>query len=495
MALFVRKHLWLSWSVAVLAPALCVLVFGFGSWSSVVWGSPRAQFWTVSIAAVPAIALTGYVAHLGWTRRRAEVGLLGSGLAALSMFLLVHGLTAPGVRYGPNTAVATSVFIGVPLALFTCIAIVFPDSTFSRTIARHWRGWSLGLLAGAAALAAFMLVRPSAIPAPPGRHSLFTITVVAVCVFAAVRISMRHVRLFEVGHRGGSLVGAVSMAQLGTVMLVFLLPSAYSPGWWLAHVVGFAAIFAGCFGVMSAYRENAGVDEIAEPILDRDPLIALELGLSPEILAFIDALGKKDALTREHVIRVADLAIRVGARAGISHTDLRTLGLGALLHDIGKLVVPDDILKKPAGLTDEEYVLVQSHPLDGAHMLDLASPALRPVAPLVRWHHERWDGKGYPDQIGGPDLPLAAMIVSVCDAWDAMTALRVYRDAMPIEKARSIMQDGAGKQWNAACVQLLLEEAGAVSDATAATREPHQTRQHEIHSPAALNDLEECCAH
>ena len=128
-------------------------------------------------------------------------------------------------------------------------------------------------------------------------------------------------------------------------------------------------------------------------------------------------------------------------------------------------------------------------------MLDLASPALRPVAPLVRWHHERWDGKGYPDQIGGPDLPLAAMIVSVCDAWDAMTALRVYRDAMPIEKARSIMHDGAGKQWNAACVQLLLEETGAVTDANRALREPHPTHQHEIHSPAALNDLEECCAH
>jgi HD-GYP domain-containing protein (c-di-GMP phosphodiesterase class II) len=488
MALFVRRHLWLSWSVAVFVPAAFVLLFGFGHWSTVVWGSPRTLFWTVSSAAIGAIALTGYVATQGWSRRRAEVGLLGSGLAALSMLLLVHGLTAPGVFYGTNNAVATSVFVGVPLALLMCIAIVFPDTSFSRTIARHWRGWSLALLAAAAAIAGVMLVAPNAIPAPPGPHSLFTRAVVAVCIFAALRISIRHVRLFEVGQRGGSLVGAISMAQLGTVMLVFILPSAFSPGFWLAHVIGFAAVFAGSIGVMSAYLENSEIDEIAEPILERDPLIALELGLSPEIQAFVDALEKKDVLTREHVIRVADLAMRVGARAGLSDRELRTLGLGALLHDIGKLVVPDDILKKPAGLTDEEYTLIKSHPLDGAEMMDLASPALRPVAPLVRWHHERWDGKGYPDQIGGADLPLAAQIVSVCDAWDAMTALRVYRDAMPIEKAQAIMLEGAGKQWNAACVELLLEE-------TSTAPAPLDDVFRNFHRPASLDDLAECCAH
>jgi len=489
MAQFVRRYLWLSWSVAVFVPAACVLVFGFGHWSTVTMGSPRTLFWTVSSAAIGAIALTGYVAMQGWSRRRAEVGLLGSGLAALSLLLLVHGLTAPGVFYDANNAVGTSVFVGVPLALFMCLAIVFPDTSFGRTIARHWHGWSLAFLAAAVAIAALMLVAPDAIPAPPGPNSFFTRGVVAVCIFAALRISLRHVRLFAVGRRGGSLVGAISMAQLGTVMLVFILPTAFSPGFWLAHMIGFAAVFAGCLGVLSAYCESSVIDEIAEPILERDPLIALELGLSPEILAFVDALGQKDVLTREHVIRVADLAMRVGARAGISNTELRTLGLGALLHDIGKLVVPDDILKKPAGLTDEEYTLIKSHPLDGAEMMDLASPALRPVAPLVRWHHERWDGKGYPDQIGGPDLPLAAQIVSVCDAWDAMTALRVYRDAMPIERARAILLDGAGKQWNAACVELLLEETGTTPD-------PLDERMvREVHSTASLDDLAECCAH
>jgi HD-GYP domain-containing protein (c-di-GMP phosphodiesterase class II) len=181
--------------------------------------------------------------------------------------------------------------------------------------------------------------------------------------------------------------------------------------------------------------------------------------------------------------------MRVGARAGISNTELRTLGLGALLHDIGKLVVPDAILKKPTGLSDDEYALIKSHPLDGARMMDVASPALRPVAPLVRWHHERWDGKGYPDQIGGPDLPLAAQIVSVCDAWDAMTALRVYRDAMPIEQAQAIMLEGAGKQWNAACVELLLEETST----TPGRLDDDVLRN--FHRPASLDDLAECCAH
>jgi HD-GYP domain-containing protein (c-di-GMP phosphodiesterase class II) len=337
------------------------------------------------------------------------------------------------------------------------------------------------------AFAAFLLIAPNATPAPPGPHSLFTITLVALCIAAAIRISLRHVRLFEVGHRVGSMVGAISMAQLGTVMLVFVLPTAFSPGWWLAHVFGFAAIFAGCFGLISAYRAEPAVDIVAEPVLAHDPLIALELGLSPEIRAFVDALGEKDTLTQEHVIRVSDLAIRVGRRAGLSATELRTLGLGALLHDIGKLVMPDEILQKAAGLTDDEYAIVRSHPVDGAEILSDSSAALEPVAPLVRWHHERFDGTGYPDRLAGPALPLPAQIISVCDAWDAMTALRVYREAMPLEKARSIMRDGAGKQWNAACVQLLLDET---TETPATGAQPRGT----IHDESSLDDLAECCA-
>ena len=487
MRTLLRRRPWLAWSIAALGPAALVLLTGMGPASRITWGTPTTLFRSVPLAAVPAIALALFVMAQGWLRNRAEVALLGAALAGLSAMLLVHGLTAPGLLYGTNTAVSVSVFAGVPLALLTCLAIVFPTTNVGIVVGRAWRAWSIALVALAFAFAAFLLIAPNAIPAPPGPHSLFTITVVALSIAAAIRISLRHVRLFEVGHRVGSMVGAVSMAQLGTVMLVFVLPTAFSPGWWLAHVFGFVAIYAGCFGLISAYRAEPAVDIVTEPVLAHDPLIALELGLSPEIRSFVDALGEKDALTQEHVIRVSDLAIRVGRRAGLSPAELRTLGLGALLHDIGKLVMPDEILQKPAGLTDDEYAIVRSHPVDGAEILSDASQALQPVAPLVRWHHERFDGTGYPDQLAGPALPLPAQIISVCDAWDAMTALRVYRDAMPIEKARAIMNDGAGKQWNAACVELLLEETAATP---AAEAQPHG----HVHNASSLDDLAECCA-
>lgn len=173
------------------------------------------------------------------------------------------------------------------------------------------------------------------------------------------------------------------------------------------------------------------------------------------------ALEHKDGVTRHHVIRVGELAMRVGLRAGLPPARLRILGMGALLHDIGKLAVDDAVLNKPGQLTPLEFAQIQEHPEHGESII-AGSPVLRGAAAIVRWHHEKYDGTGYPDRLAGEQIPLEVAIVSVCDAWDAMTHDRQYRQGMSLALAEQIMREGAGSQWAPRAVQHLLDEVAAM---------------------------------
>ncbi len=175
------------------------------------------------------------------------------------------------------------------------------------------------------------------------------------------------------------------------------------------------------------------------------------------LISLAAALEAKDLTTAGHSERVAELAVHIGQHLGISEGEQETLRKGALLHDIGKIGVKESILLKPGALTPEETEHIQTHTTRG---YDICAPlkSLEPVLPIIRSHHERIDGKGYPDGIEGETIPLFARIVAVADTFDAMTTDRPYRKGMPLEKAISIyqkeMHDG---QWDPRCSQALLD--------------------------------------
>nr|WP_249420207.1 HD domain-containing phosphohydrolase [Rhabdothermincola salaria] len=240
-------------------------------------------------------------------------------------------------------------------------------------------------------------------------------------------------------------------------MVVGLTAPTWSPAWWAAHGVQAASVLVAVgAGLVLALRNRTLAATIA-PLIAGDPIGALELGLRPEIHAFVAALDRKDQITRDHVVRVSALALRVGERAGLAPRRLRALGLGALLHDVGKLVIPSDILTKPGKLTAEEYSVIKGHPARGAALL-ACDPELAAVAPLVRGHHERHDGHGYPDGLAGDEIPLEVAIISVVDAWDAMTNDRQYRAGRSGDRARAVLEEGAGTQWDPGAVELVLAE-------------------------------------
>jgi putative nucleotidyltransferase with HDIG domain len=188
-----------------------------------------------------------------------------------------------------------------------------------------------------------------------------------------------------------------------------------------------------------------------------DNALALSHAYRGTALLMSDLLEADDAYTGgEHSHGVVALALAVGDALGLDARDRRNLEFAALLHDIGKIRVPDAIINKPGKLTDAEFQLVKRHPVDGQEMLERVGGVLAEVGIIVRHHHERWDGGGYPDRIAGEAIPLAARIICACDAYSAMTTNRSYRAAMPVADAVAELERCAGTQFDAAVVQALL---------------------------------------
>jgi putative nucleotidyltransferase with HDIG domain len=170
-----------------------------------------------------------------------------------------------------------------------------------------------------------------------------------------------------------------------------------------------------------------------------------------------DAVEMQDSYTASHANEVAELAVRVGERLGFSGVELDRLRYGALLHDVGKIGIPAEILRKPGPLTDAERDRMDEHTAIGARMLERV-PFLAPVAPLVRSAHERHDGGGYPDGLAGDQIPRGAMVIATCDAFHAMTSDRSYREAMDLPAAESELLAHAGAQFDPGVVAALLDE-------------------------------------
>lgn len=169
--------------------------------------------------------------------------------------------------------------------------------------------------------------------------------------------------------------------------------------------------------------------------------------------ALLQALYERDPELKGHTNNVAALAVKMCRRLGLPDTEVEELDLAAQLHDIGKIAVPDDVLHKPGPLTDSDWNLIRQHTIVGQRILS-ASPALRRVGEIVRATHERWDGTGYPDRLTAEEIPFAARLIAVCDAFDAMTSTRAYRPPLTIGEALAELARCSGKQFDPALIDI-----------------------------------------
>ena len=185
-------------------------------------------------------------------------------------------------------------------------------------------------------------------------------------------------------------------------------------------------------------------------------LLELNSAYRGTALVLSDVVESDDHYTGQHSRSVVALALALAEGLGLSDERRRNLEFAALLHDVGKIAIPKQIVNKPGKLDPGEWTIIQTHTVEGEKMLSQVGRFMRDVGLLVRSHHERWDGRGYPDGLAGEEIPLEARIIACCDSWNAMRTDRVYRKALPLEVALAELTGNAGTQFDPRLVEALL---------------------------------------
>jgi len=248
-------------------------------------------------------------------------------------------------------------------------------------------------------------------------------------------------------------VRAPLAVQLKEAVFVYVIDAALAPVGLLAAMAldespYYVALMVPLFGVLAVFASERRVR-----LVQLTELNGAYRGTAMVLAEVVDA---DDAYTGMHTRDVVELSVAVAEKMALESEQTRNVEFGALLHDVGKVVIPKEIVNKPGPLNDAEWELMRTHTIAGQRMLDRVGGAMCEVGAIVRASHERWDGGGYPDGLAGEQIPLEARIVCACDAYNAMTTTRPYREAMEPADAAAELARCAGTQFDPAVVEALL---------------------------------------
>ena len=296
---------------------------------------------------------------------------------------------------------------------------------------------------------------PDVVPAVPEYGSPPAVAALIIGVAFYAVLVLRALKTYLLTRRHGDLAVVVGVAWLTAALPPALLLDYADLGWWIGHGFELAGIVIVGSAVAVDLTRTAESRPLVGDLRAADLVAEEEAFLGARVRALTQRLHAKDESTEEHTRRVALRAVQVGEELGLAPGRLRALAIGGLLHDIGKLSVPERVLKKPGALDDEEFAVVKRHPEWGIKLLRELGGFAPAVHELVHNHHERLDGKGYPRGLTECELALDTRILTVCDVYDALVSPRVYRPAWSHDAAMALLHDEVGTAFDARCVSAL----------------------------------------
>jgi HD-GYP domain-containing protein (c-di-GMP phosphodiesterase class II) len=412
------------------------------------------HFWGVGGAALAATAAAITLTIVGTRRSDARTVIVGTAFSVMAALLTLHGLSSPGVLIGYNGLVSftggATLPVGAAVLALTALPSVQRPGNVRRLLILQ------GVLLAAVALVGTVgMLGPSLVPSVPEPGGPLALATLAFGLALFAFLAVRAVNTFLLTRRRADLVVVVGLAFLATALVGALVLDYTHLGWWLGHA--FEVLGVLLVGVPVAVDLHRGTQSRSLTGGPRagELVVAEEAFLGARVRALTLRLAEKDEYTEEHTRRVALRAVQVGEELGLPPTRLRLLATGGLLHDIGKLSVPDAILKKPGPLDEDEFAVIKLHPEWGHRLLGELGGFPEPVRRLVLDHHERLDGSGYPNRLAGTELDLETRVLAVCDVYDALLSERVYRAAWTHERAVQLLREESGTSFDPACVAAL----------------------------------------
>jgi HD-GYP domain-containing protein (c-di-GMP phosphodiesterase class II) len=428
------------------------LLFGFGH-RMVMFGTP-VHFVGVGVSALAAAVVSLALTIVGVRRNDGRVVLIGTGFTVMSALLAIHGLATPGAIIGMNGVISLTGAATLPAGAAVLALSAVP--TLRRPRSMHallaLQAFSLLSVIG---LGVVGMAIPSIVPAvpEPGSSSAIAALIVGVVLFSV--LLLRALKTYLLTHRSADLVVVIGIAWLTSALPPALLMNYMDLGWWFGHLFELLGIVLVGATVAVDLHRSAQSRSLVGDLRGAELVAEEEAFLGVRVRALTQLLADKDESTEEHTRRVALRAVQVGEELGLAPGRLRALAIGGLLHDIGKLSVPEHILKKPGALDDEEFAAIKLHPGRGVKLLHELGGFAATIHELVHSHHERLDGRGYPRGLDESRLSLDTRILTVCDVYDALVSPRVYRDAWTHDAAMALLHDETGTAFDQRCVAAL----------------------------------------
>lgn len=412
----------------------------------------RAALVAVSAAIVLGATITASVR----TRRKPDTrsALMTVAFIAMSAVLVARVLAmTPGPLYSPGLARITEVAT-LPLGALVLALSVVPEM-------RQHRRFEVVAQTGPAVavffIAVFGLVFTAAedIPVYPLPGSTASLIVFAFGAALLGMLAVRAARTAVLSERRSDVI--VTAGLVAAIFASWGIANAFRNDvlWWTSHLLECLGLAAMCIPATRDLARQTSSRPLVGDLSAADIVADEEAFLDGRVHHLMLQLGRKDDVTEDHTRRVATLAVQMGEYLGLDASSLRDLAAGGLLHDIGKLQTPDQILKKPGKLTDAEYEVIKQHPGEGARILNEIGKFNERVLHLVEAHHERLDGGGYPHGSYASQIHIEARILAVADVFDALTSQRPYRVAWPADRALEVIERESGQGFDPRCVEAL----------------------------------------
>ena len=431
----------------------------------------HVHFYAVGFTALAAAAACVALSVVGGRFNDTRTVLVGGAFGVMAALLALHGLATPGFIIPEMNGVI--VFTGGATLPAGAALLALSSMRFARRIGVKRLLIVEGvLLAVVLGIGVSAILDPSAVPQLPTANSKPALVTLAIGLLLFGVLATRAVRTFMLTRRISDLLVTIGIFWLATSLVASLTMDYSQLGWWLGHGLELDGILIVGIPVALDLARSVQSRPLAGDIHAADLVGAEETFLGSHVRALTRLLGERDDYTEQHTRRVALRAVQVGEVLGLSASRLRALATGGLVHDIGKLSVPDSILKKPGPLDEDEYAVIKKHPEHGMKLLEGLGGFSDPVRRLVRDHHERLDGQGYPRGLRADEICLDTRILTACDVYDALISSRVYRPAWTHNDAIALLRSEAGTAFDARCVDALEQVLAHERGETTARREP-----------------------
>lgn len=428
--------------------------FGEAGWPSL-WPSfdtqlafPAHHFYIVSITALVALFISIVVGIVGIRQRNLQVIFVALAFISLASFFSMHGLATPGFIIPDFTAVVgvAAQLSVLMMSFWLLVSSLRSDNQFSAWLSQRTglllAGWTAIILSvGILALNDPNLAGLLPINEAPLRWFAGGLTLLMASV-AGYRYWQSH----RYSHFPFQLAVAYIGSWIAVTQIIISTGQTFYLSWWIYHFLLLASVIGAVVGLVVQYRRGDSIVRSIVGLFSADPSERLAAGISPSVRQLIMETEARDPYTAGHMYRVAQGAFNLGTSLRLAPEDLRVLAQGGIVHDVGKMRVPNEILNKPGPLTKEERKAIENHTVAGYEMCARMG-FMPPELAVIRSHHERPDGKGYPDRLELSQIPLLVKILSVVDVYDALTSARAYRPAWPEAEALNYLQENRGTQF------------------------------------------------